>query len=83
MRLPMIGEKIDIEQVKDMVDLFMANGFTYFDTAYGYGNGASEEAAKTALVNRYPWKVFNWQLNCLLGPEQKRKMKHGRCSGHH
>jgi predicted aldo/keto reductase-like oxidoreductase len=66
MRLPMIGEKIDIEQVKDMVDLFMANGFTYFDTAYGYGNGASEEAAKTALVDRYPRESF--QLATKLPP---------------
>ena len=33
MRLPKNGEAIDIEQVKKMVDLFMAAGFTYFDTA--------------------------------------------------
>ena len=40
MRLPMIGGfdgQVDIEQMKVMVDLFMAKGFTYFDTAYGYG----------------------------------------------
>ena len=33
MRLPMDGDKIDIEQVKQMVDKFMEAGFTYFDTA--------------------------------------------------
>ena len=34
MRLPMDGDKIDIEQFKKMVDVFMANGFNYFDTAH-------------------------------------------------
>ena len=51
MRLPMLGNEIDIEQVKAMVDKFMAAGFTYFDTAYGYANGASERAAKAALFS--------------------------------
>ena len=61
MRLPMIGGfdgEVDIEQMKEMVDLFMEKGFTYFDTAYGYGNGKSEEAAKTAIVDRYPRESF-------------------------
>ena len=29
MRLPMIGDEIDMEQTKAMVDTFMAKGFTY------------------------------------------------------
>lgn len=58
MRLPMIGEDVDIEQTKQMVDLFLSRGFTYFDTAYGYLNGKSEAAAKTALVDRYPRDSF-------------------------
>ena len=58
MRLPMIGEDVDIEQTKRMVDLFLSRGFTYFDTAYGYLNGKSEAAAKTALVDRYPRDSF-------------------------
>lgn len=58
MRLPMLGDHIDIEQTKEMVDAFMAAGFTYFDTAYGYGGGASERAAKEALVDRYPRESF-------------------------
>lgn len=37
MRLPSLDEndpsKIDIEQVKQMVDIFIENGFTYFDTS--------------------------------------------------
>lgn len=58
MRLPMIGEEVDIEQTNKMVDLFMKNGFTYFDTAYVYINGKSECAAKTCLVDRYPRESF-------------------------
>lgn len=59
MRLPMIGDKIDIEQTKAMADEFMAKGFTYFDTAYVYGeDGASEKAAKEAVVDRFPRESF-------------------------
>ena len=46
MRLPMIGGEIDIEQTKEMVDLFMSKGFSYFDSSWGYVG--SEEAMKTA-----------------------------------
>ena len=28
MRLPMLGEEVDIEQTKQMVDLFLEKGFT-------------------------------------------------------
>lgn len=58
MRLPMLGTEVDIEQTKAMVDRFLAAGFTYFDTAYGYIGGKSEEAVKTALVERYPREKF-------------------------
>ena len=55
MRLPKLPNgNIDIEQTKEMVDLFMDAGLTYFDTAYVYDNGESEKAAKAALVDRYP-----------------------------
>ena len=58
MRLPMADGKIDIEQVKEMVDLFLDAGFRYFDTAYGYNDGDSERAAKAALIDRYPRESF-------------------------
>ena len=59
MRLPMLeGGTIDIEQTKQMVDMFMEAGGTYFDTAYTYNNGASEEAAREAIVKRYPRDSF-------------------------
>ena len=54
MRLPMIGEDVDIPQTKQMVDTFLANGFNYFDTAHGYINGKSELAIKECLSSRYP-----------------------------
>ena len=56
MRLPKKLTGIDIEQVKEMVDLFMEAGFTYFDTAYVYPG--SEAAAKKALVDRYPRESY-------------------------
>lgn len=52
MRLPQKDGKIDVEQVKEMVDLFMEAGFTYFDTAWAYAG--SEDAIRQALVERYP-----------------------------
>ena len=55
MRLPKLADgSMDIPQIKQMVDKFMAAGGTYFDTAYVYDNGASEDAARQALVERYP-----------------------------
>ncbi len=60
MRLPKLedGKTIDVEQTKTMVDLFMAAGMKYFDTAYVYEGGMSEVAAKEALVDRYPRDSF-------------------------
>ncbi len=55
MRLPRLegkGDVIDVEQTKQMVDMFMDAGCTYFDTAWIYPG--SEEAMKKALVDRYP-----------------------------
>ena len=59
MRLPKLADgTTDIEQVKRMVDDFIAAGGTYFDTAYVYDGGGSERAAKEALVDRYPREAF-------------------------
>lgn len=57
MRLPRLENgAIDIEQVKTMVDLFIAAGGTYFDTAFVYEG--SEEATCEALVKRYPREKY-------------------------
>ena len=56
MRLPQKDGAIDIEQTKQMVDLFMEAGFTYFDTAWAYAG--SEDAIRQALVERYPRESY-------------------------
>ena len=53
MRLPIKEKKIDIEELSQMVDLFLAEGFNYFDTAHGYHDGASETALREALTSRH------------------------------
>lgn len=62
MRLPLKDSSnaadVDMEHVKQMVDLFMEKGFTYFDTAWMYNGFASESTAKEALVDRYPRESF-------------------------
>ncbi len=61
MRLPIIGEdraNIDIERFKTMADDFIRGGGTYFDTAYPYHNGKSEEAFREAVVNRYERSTY-------------------------
>lgn len=59
MRLPKNADgSIDIPQTSEMVDCFIAAGGTYFDTAYVYDNGKSEEAARKALVDRYPRESY-------------------------
>ncbi len=55
MRLPMLkNDKVDMEQLKTMVDMYIAAGGDYFDTAWMYCGFQSEEAIKEALVQRYP-----------------------------
>ena len=61
MRLPVIDKddaKVDIEKFKEMADLFLKRGFTYFDTSYVYHGGKSESAIKEAVVDRYPRGQF-------------------------
>ena len=69
MRFPLTDPKdvtaIDIDQVKEMVDLFMDAGGTYFDTAFVYHDGHSEVALREALVERYPRDSFTIATKCL------------------
>jgi predicted aldo/keto reductase-like oxidoreductase len=57
MRLPLLDandqKSINLEELKQMVDLFMARGFTYFDTAVMYHEHVSENTLKIVLVDRY------------------------------
>ena len=58
MRLPEKDGHIDIEKTCEMVDMFLAKGYKYFDTAYLYGGGESERAVKEALTKRHPRDSF-------------------------
>ncbi len=57
MRLPLQNpeDKTSINQalLNELVDKFIAAGFTYFDTAYPYHDQKSEPAMKAALADRY------------------------------
>lgn len=58
MRLPMKDENVDYEEFNKMIDLYMSNGFNYFDTAHGYLGGKSEIAIRECLSKRYPRESF-------------------------
>ena len=61
MRLPIIdgdNTKIDKAKVKEMVDYFIAHGFSYFDTAYVYHGGNSEKVFGELVASRYPRDKF-------------------------
>ena len=80
MRLPMNGNRIDVEQTKKMVDMFLEAGFTYFDTAWAYAG--SEDAIREALVERYPREAYQlatknaaW-INCKTREARLRSLIH-------
>lgn len=79
MRLPKLKDgSIDVEQVKEMADLFIAGGGTYFDTAYVYDGGAAEEAFRKAVVERYPRDAYTvcTKMNAWLGhPDEETTRK--------
>ncbi len=61
MRLPVNGgdpTDFDYPQLFQMVDCFLDEGYTYFDTSYVYHNGKSEEAVRKAVVERHPRDRF-------------------------
>ncbi len=58
MRLPLLDgnsqTSFDKTQLCNMVDSFLEQGFTYFDTAYMYHDFQSERVLKEVLVDRHP-----------------------------
>lgn len=75
MRLPLKDKddptSINQEYFNEMVDIYMENGFNYFDTSYAYHGGMSEVAIRKAVVERYPRESFlicdkmpTWALTC-------------------
>ena len=49
MRLPMNGDNVDMVELDRMVEYCMQHGANYFDTAYMYVNGTSEECMGKVL----------------------------------
>ena len=59
MRFPTRADgKIDREKALEMIDYAYQHGVNYFDTAYRYHGGESEEFVKEAL-SRYPRESYN------------------------
>lgn len=58
MRLPMKGEEVDYEELNQMVDTFLNQGFNYFDTAHGYVGTKSEIAIRESLAKRHSRESF-------------------------
>lgn len=56
MRLPFSDE--GKQETAEMFDLFLERGFTYFDTAYVYAAGKSENVLKELLVGRHDRSEF-------------------------
>ena len=78
MRLPKLEDgSMDMEQICQMVDVFMGAGLTYFDTAYVYDGGESEIATRKALVERYPRDAFTvtTKANAWLGSPTAEQTK--------
>lgn len=69
MRLPKVSAEpdaeIDVAQTSQMVDEFLAAGFSYFDTAYVYAG--SEEATRKALVERHPRDSYTLATKLFAG----------------
>lgn len=82
MRLPLLDEqdetKVNIEEVKHMVDTFIERGFTYFDTAYRYHGGMSELAIREALTSRYPRDAYTLTDKLTVGLIESKEIQEKR-----
>lgn len=62
MRLPVTDPNnpasVDIDLLKQMVDMYITRGNSYFDTAFRYCDFASEPALKATLTSRYPRSAY-------------------------
>ena len=81
LRLPRLDpadeKSVDDRLLCQMVDRFLAMGGDYFDTAYTYLGGASEEALCRTVVQRYPRERFRI-ADKLPGYEVKCREDHQR-----
>ena len=62
MRLPYSESEqwghVDLEKTRQMIDAYMAEGFSYFDTAWVYHGGFSEKIFGELVAKRYPREKF-------------------------
>ena len=62
MRLPYSESEewghVDLEKTKEMIDAYMEQGFSYFDTAWVYHGGFSEKIFGELVAKRYPREKF-------------------------
>ena len=76
MRLPIKDmsdrSTIDMDELFKMVDTFIDSGFSYFDLAYIYHNGACEKAFNNAVASRYPREKY---VKCLWRQYQARNSR--------
>ena len=78
MRLPKLPDgSIDIHQVCEMADRFIAAGGTYFDTAFVYDGGDSEKAFKAAVADRYPRDAYTLatKLHATMGATDEKSAR--------
>lgn len=84
MRLPKVEGKVDLAATCELVDRYLAEGGTYFDTAYVYPG--SEEAFREAVSKRHSResytiadKMSGWVLNDKLTPQAMFDLQLERC----
>ena len=62
MRLPLLDAadqlSVDYPLTEKLIDTYLEQGFTYFDTAYTYHGYHGEEMVKKVLVDRHPRESF-------------------------
>ena len=78
MRLPKLPDgSIDVPQVCEMADRFIAAGGTYFDTAFVYDGGESEKAFKAAVADRYPREAYTLatKLHATMGATDEQSAR--------
>jgi predicted aldo/keto reductase-like oxidoreductase len=68
---------VDLKKTSKLVDMFLDAGFKYFDTAYGYGEGKSEAAVKTCILDRHPREnvIIATKLPAWAGPKSAEEAK--------
>ena len=77
MRLPTTepgnAAAVDLAELDKMVDLFLENGFTYFDTAWMYNAFESENAVRKSLVERHARESFTLATKLHAGFLEKKE----------